>query len=498
MEVSRPAQRAGPGAESKRDKTLEPETEEVQVKLKRYSWLILLIVFALAAAACGGDGDEETTTTAGGGEETTTTAGPEETTTSEAMAEVATDIGVDPETHTITLGLLADLTGIFSPLVIDIVDAQQVYWDDVVNAAGGVGGEWQVEVLVEDTNYNVEQHGEKYETLRDQVVAFTQSTGSPTTVSILDKIKEDNVLVIPLSWYSGWAIPEFDGGLVLEQGTNYCIEAMNILGFINEMGGTKLALATFPGDYGQDAAAGVKIAADYYGIEIVYDGEGAVIPGQDQTPVIQAIAGSGADWTFLTTNPSTGAEIMGGAAQAGYAGAWTGSVPTYDFRLLDTPLAPLLSAAYYQSGYSVTWGTDIPGMQPMYDAMIAAKPDARPSDAFLIGWNEAKSMHQILELALQNGDLTRQGVIDAAQSIPVIDLEGTAPNQTYAGTPNEYVVRQSVMLKPNSELYTAAGGAEQTIGQEGGGTTGSEVAKDFFASEAAMDFEFSAPCYALQ
>jgi len=145
----------------------------------------------------------------------------------------------------------------------------------------------------------------------------------------------------------------------------------------------------------------------------------------------------------------------------------------------------------------VTWGTDIPGMQPVYDAMIAARPDKRPSDAFLVGWNEAKSMHQILELALENGDLTRQGVIDAALSIPVIELDGTAPNQTYAGTPNEYVVRESVVLKPNAELYTAAGGAEQTIGQEGGGTTGSEVVKDFFVSDAAADFEFSAPCYEL-
>jgi len=471
----------------------------VQVKLTRYSWLILLLVFGLVAAACGGDGGD-TTTTAGGGEETTTTTsgGGEETTTTTAAPseEVLTDIGVDPESKTISLGLLADLTGIFSPLVLDIVDAQQVYWEGV-NEAGGIGGEWTVEVLVEDTAYNVEQHVEKWEALRGEVVAFTQSTGSPTTVSILADVQEENVLVIPLSWYSGWAIPEFDGGLVLEQGTNYCIEAMNLLGFINEMGGTSLALATFPGDYGQDAAAGVKLAADFYDMEIVYDGEGAVIPGQDQTSVIQGIAGSGAEWTFLATNPSIGGEIMGGAAQAGYAGAWTGSVPTYDFRLLDTALAPLLSAAYYQSGYNVTWGTDIPGMQPVYDAMIAARPDKRPSDAFLVGWNEAKSMHQILELALENGDLTRQGVIDAALSIPVIELDGTAPNQTYAGTPNEYVVRESVVLKPNAELYTAAGGAEQTIGQEGGGTTGSEVVKDFFVSDAAADFEFSAPCYEL-
>ena len=155
---------------------------------------------------------------------------------------------------TITLGLLADLTGIFAPLVIDITDAQTVYFD-LVNAAGGIGGK-EIELLVEDTNYNVEQHNEKYEKLRDQVVAFSQSTGSPMTVSILPKIAEDNVLVIPLSWYSGWPDRNFDGGLVFEQGTNYCIEAMNVLDFMHRNGGQTVAIVGFPGDYGQGRCQG--------------------------------------------------------------------------------------------------------------------------------------------------------------------------------------------------------------------------------------------------
>ena len=62
--------------------------------------------------------------------------------------------------------------------MIDITDAQSVYWDNV-NAAGGIDG-WTVELVIEDTNYNVEQHIEKYEKIREEVVAISQSTGSPT------------------------------------------------------------------------------------------------------------------------------------------------------------------------------------------------------------------------------------------------------------------------------------------------------------------------------
>jgi len=468
------------------------------------SWLVLLAVFALVAAACSSSGGGTTTTAAPATtttKATTTTSGGGggTTSTSEAAMEVKTDIGVDAASKTINIGLLADLTGIFSGLTTDIVDAQLTYWKKL-NAAGGIDG-WTVNPIVEDTNYNVDQHMEKYAKIRDQIVAISNSTGSPTSVKMLGKILADNdpILFIPLSWYSGWAIPDFDHKLALEQNTNYCIEAMNILGFIKDQGGKKIALATFPGDYGGDAAAGVKKAIEYYkndGMELVYDGEGQVIPGQDQAPVVQGIVNSGADWVFLTTNPSIGAEILGGAAAQGFTGNWTGSVPTYDFRLLDSPAAELYDKYFYQSAYNVPWGSDVPGMAEIAAAMKDAFPDRRPSDAFVIGWDEALTMHKVLEQAIKNGDLTRQGVIDAGNSLTGIDFQGVQPDQSYSGTPNDYVQRKLAMFKPNLKKYQDAGGKDQTLSQEGG-TTGSELIQDFFTSDAAKDFDFTEPCYHL-
>jgi ABC-type branched-subunit amino acid transport system substrate-binding protein len=475
---------------------------------KRSAWIVLLLVFAMVAASCSSDDSDDTTTTAAGGDETTettaaqetttTAAGGEETTTTAATAggDVMTDIGVDAASKTIKIGYLADLTGTFAPLVVDITDGQRAYWD-ARNAAGGIGDGWTVELVIEDTNYNVEQHIEAYEKIKDDVVAIGQSTGSPTSVANLANTIEDNILFIPLSWYSGWAIPEFDNRIAFEQNSNYCIEAMNLLGFINEQGGKTIALATFPGDYGGDSAAGVRLAADFYGMEVVYDGEGAVIPGQDQTQVISEIVGSGADWAYVTTNASSMAEILGGAVQAGFTGMWTGSLPSYDFRLLDTPVGPILDQVWYQSAYQVTWGTDVPGAVEMREVLTAAYPDRRPSDAFVIAWIESLAIQEALEIAIANGDLTRQGVIDAANSITDLDFGGLAPPQSYAGTPNEYVQRELSVLQPNLDAYTAAGGAEQTLSQEGGGTTGSEVAVDFTTWELAEEFEFTAPCFEL-
>lgn len=472
---------------------------------KRLRFLVMVVVIALVAAACSSASDDTTTTTAApsGGETTTTTAAPvDETTTTAAPApdpgaEMKTGIGVDADTMVITIGMLADLTGLFAPLVVDITDSQTAFWDNV-NANGGMDG-WTVEILVEDTNYNVEQHLEKYEKLRGDVLAIGQSTGSPTSVAALPNLKEDGTVFIPLSWYSGWGIPEFDGGLAMEQFTNYCIEAMNVLGFIDSMGGTTIALATFPGDYGQDAAAGVKKAVEFYGMDLVFDGEAKVIPGQEQTEVITGIVESGADWTFLTTNGSIGAEILGGAVSLGYGGMFTGSSPTYDFRLLDSPAAPLYDALYYQSAYNVPWGTDVPGAAEMQEVLTAAYPDRRPSDAFATGWGYSLSLKAALEAAIASGDLTRDGFSAAVNSLESVDFGGLSPNQSYAGTPNEYVQRQSVIYKPSLEAYMAAGGAAQTLSQEGGGTTGSldSPSGGFFVSDAAAAFDFVEPCYAL-
>jgi ABC-type branched-subunit amino acid transport system substrate-binding protein len=468
---------------------------------KRLSLLALVLALALVAAACSSSSDDDsgdTATTTAAATETTVAAATETTAATDSGGEMKTDFGVDVDTKTISIGMLADLTGAFAPLVVDITDAQTAFWDNV-NANGGIDG-WKVEMIVEDTNYNVEQHIEKYEKIRNDVLALGQSTGSPTNVAALPDYKEDTMVFIPLSWYSGWAIPEFDGGLAMEQFTNYCIEAMNVLGFAQEMGATKIALATFPGDYGQDGAAGVKKAIDFYDtLELVYDGEAAVIPGQDQTEVVTGIVESGADWAFLTTNMSTAAEIMGGAAQLGYAGAWTGSTPSYDFRLLDSPVAPIIDASYYQSGYNVPWGTDVPGAAEMTEVLTAAYPDRRPSDAFASGWSYSLSLRQALEAAIASGDLTRAGFAAAVNGLTGVDFGGLAPTQSYSGTPNEYVQRQSAIYKPSLEEYTAAGGAEQTLSQEGGGTTGSSESPSggFFTSDAAAAYDFTAACYEL-
>ncbi len=394
---------------------------------------------------------------------------------------------------TIRVGAIADLSGRFASLTTQIVDAQSVYWD-MVNANGGIDGK-QVEFVVLDNAYDVATHLERYEAMRDTgadgVVILSNSTGSPHTAAISEMLVEDDLAAVPLSWYSGWPDAEY-GANVFENGTNYCYEGMNGVEYIaaNMIDGEpKLAVISFPGEYGQDGAVGAKMAAEALGIEVVYDGEAAIIPGADQTPVITGLVESGANMVWLTSSPGLTAEIMGGAAAQGFQAVWSGNSPSYNPVLLATPLAPYLEANYLVSTYNLTWGSSAsPGMVEMEQEMLAARPDGVISDSYVIGWLEAMAAHQILEQAAKNKDMTRAGVVAAANEVS-IDYGGLTPNQSWSGTAGENVVKSSVLFTLDTSIYTP----EATITE--GGSLGSVLLEESYMGSVAAAHEYDGACF---
>jgi ABC-type branched-subunit amino acid transport system substrate-binding protein len=468
----------------------------------------LLAAFALVAGACGGDDDdsapsdttaESATTEASEDTETTETAAAAATTEAEGEDEggaapagdVTTDVGV--EGNTIKIGYNAALSGIFASTVAPIQEAQDVYWE-VLNESGGIGG-YQIEPVTLDNVYEVPPALENYEEFSgdgaNSVVMIGRSDGSPHTAAYADALVDDDLVAIPLTWYSGWADPEI-GENVLEIQTNYCIEAMNGVTYLSEEYGTNLAIISFPGEYGQDGAQGAKKAAEALGLNIVYDGEGAVVPGADQTPVITELVNSGADIVWATVNPTTLAEIMGGAVAQGFTAHWSGNAPSWGTSLLGTDLAGVFDQYWTYSAYTELWNTgESPGMQEVVAAMREKRPDAPlgVADYYVLGWINGLIVTQILEAAIANGDLTRAGVTEAAKEITV-DLQGLAPDQTWAGEPNDYVVRESYLYRPDSTLYDASGTVSDVDG-----VTGYHLIKGPYVSPTAEEYDFQEACF---
>jgi ABC-type branched-subunit amino acid transport system substrate-binding protein len=429
--------------------------------------LILLFVLGLIAAACGGDDSSDD--------------GPSD------PSELTVDVGVDIEAGTIKIGMLSDLTGPFGPLVSAIVAAHEVYWGNV-NANGGING-LQVELVVRDTVYDPVNHVQFYEELKDSVVAFGHSTGTPQTLAINEDLQSDGILAIPLTWYSGWTDPDINANL-LPHGTPYCLEAMSMIEYLqgvaqeNGIANPTLAVASVPGDFGLDAMAGALLAAEALGIEVISDGSGTIIPGQDQLPVSDAIVNSGADMVYVTASPGLFGEVYGGVVAQGFQALWSGAGPSYNPVFLDGAIADAISRDHYGSLYLSPWGSDNAGMQDLMDLLATASPDAPASDYYGEGVVETKIMHEVLLAAYAAGDMTQAGVVKAAKSLESIEFNGLAPSESYAGDPNDIVQREITVFRPDKALRAAGG-------------TGTVTIEETYTGSVAADYTFTGACYEL-
>ena len=460
------------------------------MKLARMRWLALLTVFAMIIVACGDGDDAGTETTAAPettqADTTETTAGDTTETTAapDTGGEILTDFGVDLDAGVIRVGMLSDLTGPFGPLVSAILAGTQAYWDDV-NANGGING-LQVELVVRDTVYVIDNHIQFYNEIRDQVALIGHSTGSPHTVAINDQLQADGMLAIPLTWYSGWSDSSINANL-LSHGTPYCLEAHNSIGYIVEQArpdASTIAIVSIPGDYGLDSAAGAKLAAEAAGLEVVYDGAAAIIPSDETTltAVANGIVESGADIVWIASTPSPVSSIFGQALAAGYTtGTWSGPSPSWNpaFVAPDSPIKDAFTASYIGGTYTAGWSN------PATDQFKPLLEGLPVSDYYFEGVVEAKIVEAALRAAYDNGDMTRQGILDAAKSLESVDFEGIAPPESYTGADNDRLQRQGFIYVPDPEGLAAG---------TSGGTTELET---FYTSDLAANFEFTGACYTL-
>jgi ABC-type branched-subunit amino acid transport system substrate-binding protein len=380
---------------------------------------------------------------------------------------------IDTSKGCIYLGTISDLTeGPFKALAVPITDAQKAFWRRA-NEQGGIGGyEIDVTTYVKDNKYNPQVHNQVYQDIKPKVLALAQTLGSPTTAAILPDLKANNVVAVPASWTSLWAFED----VVVESGTNYCFESMNSVDYAADKLGAKSIMAVhLAGDYGDDAAAGAKIAAEKRGLKFT---DIKTASGQDnQAGAIEAIVSGSPDIVILTNGPTDAAVIIGQAAARGYKGKFLGTNPTWNPGLLDGPAAAAITAQYLQSGPVQPYGADTPG----HRAMRAALGDIpEPNEGHTAGWVFSYPMKAALTKAAENKDLTRAGLLAAVNSLTSVDYEGMLPAGAgnYSGTPNEIAVRQSRIAKPDNSA-----------------PSGVTEIEPFFTGPTAKDYKLEKPCY---
>ncbi len=467
----------------------------------RWAKLALMIaLLSLLATACRGTDDTADTTAddaettdevvvdeptedeAMADDEATDDATEDDATADEATADVAIGDGVteeacpeaiNPDNGCIYLGTISDLTvGPFAALAVPITEAQTAFWQ-AVNEDGGIGGfDINTAEYTRDNQYSPEVHSQQYEEIKGEILAIAQSLGSPTTFAILDDLIAENIVTAPASWTSAWLFND----VIIESGNVYCIEAMNGLDFLAENGDpieTVMAVH-FPGDYGDDGAAGASRWAEANGAEFI---DVPTVPGADnQGEAISQIVGGGADVVLITTGPTDAGTLVGQAAAQGFTGRFLFNSPAFNPGLLQSPAAPAVEGLVTVAGPWESYQTDSPGHQAMRDAL----GDVTGNDGYTSGWVWSYPMKALLEQAAANGDLTREGLVAALGEITEVDYQGMLPEGAgnLSGDANAAAVRSTSIGTPSQDFPSGL------------------VSDGFYEGPTASAFEFAdGACY---
>jgi ABC-type branched-subunit amino acid transport system substrate-binding protein len=346
-------------------------------------------------------------------------------------------VGVNLTNKTLTLGILTPLSGpVADPIGKPLTRGIEVFFKSV-NDHGGING-FRVNLLEKDSQYSPQIQVQQYNLIHNQVLMLAESLGTPTTFAIKDQASADHMLVSAATLSSALAREKY---LIL-LGTPYRLQVENAFDYVvNKLGVKNPATGIIyqNDDYGQDGLTGYTEAVSAYQLHDV--GKASFTVGDtDFTAQVSQMKAAGAKYVFLTSIPTDTAKIIGTAHALGYDPQWILQSPAFSPLLLAVPaLVPLLSKAWVVS-QGATWGdTSKPGMKALLDDVAKYAPDQKPDGFFEFGYTESKITYAILKKAIENNDLTRDGLLTAFESLKNVDLGGLLPPVTYGTTPNDRV-----------------------------------------------------------
>ena len=329
----------------------------------------------------------------------------------EAAADVQTDVGVEGET--IRLGVLTDLTGVFAALGKDITNANELFWQD-----NKVCDTYTVELDVQDTGYVPQQGVQLYSGMKDSVLAMQQTIGSPINTALAPEYEADQIVNFPSAWSK--TLTEIPGTGVV--GATYDVEIANGYSYLFEEGllkeGDKVGHIYFEGEYGANGLAGTQAVAEEMGLEVVEAQIKAT--DTDMSSQITQFKAAGVNLIALTVAPTQLASVATVAESQGLDVPILGSNPVFAPGLLQGPAANWLKKNLYVASPVSSFDAN-PELLKAYEA---AYPDATPSLGVVVGTGMSTLMKEVLDAACENGDLTRQGVLDAFDGLKEVDTGG--------------------------------------------------------------------------
>jgi ABC-type branched-subunit amino acid transport system substrate-binding protein len=421
---------------------------EHRTTTRRSRWpriLAVTMALGLVATACGDDDDDDTAATSATTVRTAaaTTGGATSVTTSAASATsatsgttTATTVAAGPPTETagfdgstITIGLVTDNSGPVKPIAAQITAGAQVYWDYVNQELGGVGGKYQVSQTIADNGYDPQKSVQAYQQVKNDVVMIGNILGTPSTQALQEVFAEDKMTAVPGSLAAAWV----RNPNMLPYSTPYEVEMINGVEFWQtRLNGAGQKACTFAqaDAYGESGLAGLHFAAQKYGFQFTTN---TTYKAGDTDFVAQVteLKDKGCQVVFAVANSGEFNGALAASLELGFSAPWIATLPSFLALRVGAD-----GAARYANTYVVGDGPDFgdtshPGMKTFLDRVAQYAPESKANTFLLTGYTASIAVHALLEKAVANGDLGRDGMLNALTQLGTVDFQGLAGNYTY-------------------------------------------------------------------
>ena len=380
--------------------------------------------------------------------------------------------GFNPATGVIRVGVVTPLTGAAAIIGEPYLNGTRVFFD-TLNARGGLGGRYRVEVLAEDNAYDQPTTIQKYQKLKDRVALFAFILGTGPVKAVLPQLRADGVVAGAASLDVEWVAEE---NLVPLSASAQIAFVNAATWYVTEAGGAGRPVCVLAVDnpYGDAGVDGLRAGAAANGFE-----PAAVVrykqTDQDFTAAVSQLRNARCEAVFLTGMPAHTGPILGTAAKLGFETQWIGLRPTWLPSLAASKdLLPTLTRSFLVVADGPQWGdTTVEGMRQMLADIATHKPDQPADMYFQAGYAHAKAIAALLDEAVAGRDLSRAGILAAQHRLGEVDNDGLLGNYTYGPPERRNPPRTATIFRVNPAVPGAL-----------------EAIKANFASQPAREFSF--------
>jgi ABC-type branched-subunit amino acid transport system substrate-binding protein len=391
----------------------------------------MLVLVALLAAGCGRGGDDD-----GGGE----------------GGDLASAPGFDGKTF--KMGVITVTSGPVAGAAQPSLDGIRTYVKSL-NDKGGIAGKYPVELVIRDMQYDPAKTVQAYNATKNDVAMYAQVFGTPMTKAILPQLEADKIIVVPGS---------FDGSFVREQqivlaSTPYESQIINGIHYLRSQPGgegKRVCGAGQEGALAETVGRVLDYARDEMDVEV---GRLVTLPATASglTPQVQQLRRDGCDLVVVLATPVPAtSNVLSTAARLRFEPQWITTNTGFVAALKDSPVFDYMKEHFLQVSDGTTWG-DTEHAPAMRDVMAAHDKYTRstlPEWAFVNGWVGMMQLDQILRKAVENGDVSREGILEAMNSLSELDVKGLQFNWTWGPPDRRKPPARYSIFAPDAESVT--------------------------------------------